>query len=353
MHNVPARLTTPGRILARELDARGWTQKELATIMGRPVQVVNEIINGTKQITPETAIAFADAFGASAEFWLNLESNYRLNLARREQSTQDIIRKSRLYSLAPITEISKRGWITPGNSIDELEEALCRFLGVTTVEETPEYAVSFRQSGDRSPETNAQIAWLARVRQLVSAQEVGVFDRNQLCNSIPELLNLSESTAGIAMLSQRLGDLGVHFVVVPHLPKTYIDGATFFLDDNPVIALSLRYNRIDSFWFTFAHELAHVCAGHKGLQVDNLDQKDEDITTEERKANELAAQWLIPTDRLGGFITAARPYYTYAEIEKFAKSIHRHPAIICGRLQREGIVPYNRRKYSERVSTFA
>jgi addiction module HigA family antidote len=81
---TPARVTPPGRILIREIEARGWTQKDLAEIMGRPPQAINEIIKGTKQITPETAIELSAAFGTSAQFWTNLESNYRLHLAQKE-----------------------------------------------------------------------------------------------------------------------------------------------------------------------------------------------------------------------------------------------------------------------------
>ncbi len=99
-HRIPARIIQPGRVLARELDARGWTQKDLATIIGRPVQAINEIIKGTKRITPETALALADAFGTTAKFWLNLEANYRLNLARRDQKATEVARMSRLYSLS-------------------------------------------------------------------------------------------------------------------------------------------------------------------------------------------------------------------------------------------------------------
>ena len=90
----PARVVSPGRILSRELEARGWTQKDLAEIIGRPIQTINEIIRGTKQVTPETALELADAFNTSPEFWMNLEANYRLHLARKERDEQEIVRKS-------------------------------------------------------------------------------------------------------------------------------------------------------------------------------------------------------------------------------------------------------------------
>lgn len=74
----PARVPAPGRTLVRELEARGWTQKDLAEITGYPMQTIYEIVQVEKQITPETALKFAIAFGTSADFWINLERNYWL-----------------------------------------------------------------------------------------------------------------------------------------------------------------------------------------------------------------------------------------------------------------------------------
>ncbi|MEH2376906.1 HigA family addiction module antitoxin [Nostoc sp.] len=82
---APARVPTPGKILSRELEARGWTEKDLAEIMGCPVQTINEIIRGSKQITPETGIELSQALGTSPEFWTNLEAKYRLHLVVKEK----------------------------------------------------------------------------------------------------------------------------------------------------------------------------------------------------------------------------------------------------------------------------
>src|SRR5436309_12089363 len=76
---IPAEVFPPGEFIRDELDARGWTQGDLAQIMDRPVQVVNELIAGKKQITPETAMGLAKAFGDDdALYWMNLDSVYRL-----------------------------------------------------------------------------------------------------------------------------------------------------------------------------------------------------------------------------------------------------------------------------------
>ena len=95
----PARISLPGRVLSRELEARGWTQRDLAKIMGRPPQVISEIVRGHKQITPDTAIELGEALGTSAELWIGMETNYRLHVARQRKNTSEIRRRSQVMSL--------------------------------------------------------------------------------------------------------------------------------------------------------------------------------------------------------------------------------------------------------------
>lgn len=94
----PARAVKPGDILREELDERGWTQKDFAEIIGRPVQVVNEVISGKKSITPETACLIAAALSTSPQLWLNLESSYRLWMAEANLDTSEIARRAERYS---------------------------------------------------------------------------------------------------------------------------------------------------------------------------------------------------------------------------------------------------------------
>lgn len=80
----------PGETLAEEIEARDMTQKELATQMNRPPQVINEIIRAKKAITPETALDLERVLGVSAQFWLNLEARYQLTLARNKQRGRSV-----------------------------------------------------------------------------------------------------------------------------------------------------------------------------------------------------------------------------------------------------------------------
>ncbi len=75
--SVP-RAFPPGDFIREELEARGWTQRDLAEIIGRPVQTVSAIVNAKKEITPQTAVALGAALGTSAAFWLNLQTAYQL-----------------------------------------------------------------------------------------------------------------------------------------------------------------------------------------------------------------------------------------------------------------------------------
>jgi HTH-type transcriptional regulator / antitoxin HigA len=338
-HLVPARVFPPGRTLSRELEARNWTQKDLAEIMDRPGQTINAIVKGTKQITPDTALELAAAFGTSAEFWTNLETNYQLHLARQDKRIDPIARKRKIYDLAPVSEMTKRGWLRPTGSIDDLEQQVCSFFDIATIDDTPTLSLNFRCSQDRSPNTSAQLAWVKQVEKSAKQQTVAQFDLAQLKAAIPLILACSKESDSIAQLPELLRRLGIYFVIVPHLSKTYLDGATFWLDQNPVIALTLRYDRIDAFWFTLMHELGHIVAGHQGSYLDDMDNLA--VNQEEEEANQLAADWLIPPEHLPVFL--AQPHRVVASrsaIEQFAMTQKRHPGIILGRLHRLTLVPY-------------
>ena len=334
----PARVAPPGRIIKRELDARGWTQKDLAEIMGRPPQAVSEIVRGRKQITPETALQLAAAFGTSPELWINLETNYRLYRARKEHDKAEIARKSRLYSLAPISELIKRVWIRDADSVEALEREICAFLEIDSPDQQPHLAVSFRHTQAQEPEVKAQIAWVKRVEHLARAQNVGEFDRARVQAALPDLLAYAAEAEDVAQVPALLQSLGIHFVIVPHLPHTYLDGAAFTFEGHPVTVLTLRYDRIDSFWFTLLHELAHIVAGHQGLYLDNLDELDSNDV--EAEANQLAQGWLIDPEAFAEFVAATRPRFSRAKIVTFAQGQGRHPGIVLGRLHYEQLVPY-------------
>ena len=256
------------------------------------------MVTGKKQITPETALELGEAFGTSAEFWNKLEADYQLYLARKTHQTNAIARRSHLFDLLPIREMLKKRWLVVENIDDasELERALCKFLNIKSMDEFPQLAANFKgtQTENRTPELRAQTAWVGRVRNLASQQQVADFYPAHLDDLVSELLKLSTIARKVREVPKLMKAFGIKFVLVPHLSKTYLDGAAFWQDGYPVIALTLRYNRIDNFWFVIFHELAHIYRQHPDVLLDTVfgEQKSDKEQTE-REANDDARNWLI------------------------------------------------------------
>jgi len=346
----PARIVSPGQIIKDELDERGWTQKDLAEIMGRPYQAINEIIRSTKQITPQTARELAQAFGTSPEFWLNLEMKYQLHKSPKEEKEQKIARRSWLYSFLPVKDLIKRNWINGSNSISELEKQICDFLDINSIDQLQTLSVNLRQSIARSPEGAPVVAWVKRVEQLIVGQEVNEYDQGKIDDIIQGMKTLMNDAGRVAEVPGLLNEYGIYFIIVPHLPKTYLDGASFELNGHPIIAMTLRYDRIDSFWFTLLHELAHIALGHEG-HLDYFDSGNEDVF--EQEANKLASEWLIDQLALEEFINISLPHVSKDAIIAFSKRQNIHPGIVLGQLHKRGIVPYkNMRSFLEKVSLY-
>lgn len=337
MEYQPARVVMPGIILKRELAERGWSQKDLAEIMDRPAQAINEIIKGAKQITPKTACELAQAFGTSPEFWMNLEMNYQLHKNSLTVEDQQIARRSWLYRYLPVKELIKRQWIKGSPDVGELEKRICSFLEIESIEKLPELTVSLRQSSNRLPETSPVITWVKRVENLVRYQNVKDYDPQLFKQSIPNLLELSSELEKLKDVPNFLNNLGVYFIIVPHLTKTFLDGASFIFNGHPVIALTLRYDRIDSFWFTLLHEAAHIVLGHEGC-LDYFDQQDKN--SQEQEADQLASEWLINQSDLKYFIDSKAPYISKNDVIHFASDHDRHPGIILGQLHKSRAVSY-------------
>ena len=338
---VPSRRVPPGRILRRELDCRGWSQKDLAVIMGRPEQAISEIVSGRKRITPQTAVELSQALGTSPQFWMNLDTAFRLWQVHKVEEERDIQRRARLFGLVPLGELVKRGWLPETDDLDRLEGAVCAFLGIGSPEATPRCQISLRGSEQKEAEAVSQLAWVKRVETLAQQQPTARFNRAELHNAVPMILRYAAEAQGLAHVPPMLGSLGVRFVIVPHLPKTFLDGALLRLGHRPVVALTLRYDRIDSFWFTLMHELAHLVAGHRGAFLDTLYGPHAGTAAEEEEANALAQDWLIEPGAYGRFAADARPRYSRQKVEDFAAGAGRHPGIVAGRLQYDGEVAYS------------
>ena len=172
---------------------------------------------------------------------------------------------------------------------------------------------------------------LARAKQLAQACPVAKFHESGISKLKAELRQSAAKTQAANRVPAFLTGAGIRFVVVEPLPTVKIDGAAFWLDsESPVIAMSLRFDNIGSFWFALLHELDHI-EKKDAFSFDDL-QKNPTDEIEER-ANWNAANLLVPKHELEEFIRACSPRYSEARINNFATRVQVHPGIIVGQLQ--------------------
>jgi len=325
----------PGEIIREELEARGWNQQDLAEILGRTPTVVSQFLTGKREITPELAKDLGAAFNVDPQFFMNLETAYRLFLA--EQADSAVARRSKLYSRAPIKELIKRRWIEASDSIEILEQEVNEFFEASPLAHVARKSTSYHT---HNPSIDAWVCRAARLARAVSVGAVFSDDAAETaCNRLRKLMSHAEEVRHVPRI---LADSGIRFLVVEHLPQTRIDGATFWLDSqSPVIVLSLRYDRLDWFWHTLLHEMDHVRKRH-GLDDDlpidiALVGEDaasfEDRPEREKEADRFAANFSLSRADLDNFIARIRPLYSRERIKGFAMRMGVHPALVVGQLQ--------------------
>jgi HTH-type transcriptional regulator / antitoxin HigA len=192
----------------------------------------------------------------------------------------------------------------------------------------------------RTDRTNAKTdlaaleAWCAAVMLKATAVKMPQGQKDVPAEAGRDLARLSTRRDGPARVQKALGKLGVIFITLDHLPGTYLDGAALRRPDGtPVIAMTLRYDRLDNFWFTLLHEFCHV-ARHLNSDtlfiVDDLEVKTYDNI--EAEADEFAQDMLIPPkvwERNTSRDLGAE------EVLEIAREAEVHPAIVAGRWQRE------------------
>jgi HTH-type transcriptional regulator/antitoxin HigA len=177
---------------------------------------------------------------------------------------------------------------------------------------------------------------LFRAVQLASALNARPFQPERFEAGLPGLRRLAGGPEGVGQVPGALAELGVRLVVVEPLPRTRLDGAAFWHQaDQPVIALSVRYDRIDWFWHTLAHEVSHVRHGDQRSVDASLvgESRVEPLNDLEARAEREGAAFLIPPERLRSFIVRTRPFYTKEKLQGFALRQGVHPGIVSGQLQ--------------------
>lgn len=334
----------PVHKLHRLLEQRNWTQHDLADVMGRPVQMVNQIVAGTKSITMATARGLEAAFGSdcgTAQQWLRWQLEYQMaKEAAAEVYSSDVARRAKLHSLVPVREMVKRGWVLKSDSIGEMETAVTTFFGVRSLDEISQLDFCARSKIT----VPAQNVWVQRARKLAGELPLlGKYSAKKLRNAMPALRGCFGNPAHAVEALELISKVGVRLVFVQHLTKTRIDGAAFWLKPKtqPVIALSMRFGRIDYFAFTLLHELCHILEQHDSVLDTEILAASGELSGQEQAANRWAGETLVPALAMAEFLQATKGSPSRVAIERFAASIGIHAGIVTGQLQNRGVVGYS------------
>jgi HTH-type transcriptional regulator/antitoxin HigA len=332
---ISAETFPPGEFLRDELEARGWTQTEFAEMIGRPIRLVNEIIASKRAISPETAHDFAEAFGTSAQLWMNLETAWQLS--KVAPRTEKIAREAALRQRFPVREMIKRGWIAATKSPEELEASIFAFFKIQSLNDPIGMPhVARRNYSDGV--TAAQWAWIYRVKQLAAALQVPPHSGARLRTMIPELEKLMTEPEEIRHVPKLLAECGIRLVIVEPIPGSEIQGVCFWINDDksPVIGLTLKGDQIDKFWFNLWHEIEHVLKGEgKGaIIIEDFEENGEKIDESEREANQAAADHCVPIAAMQNFMLRHSPMFSEKGLIGFSRIVKRHPGIVAGQVQR-------------------
>ncbi|WOJ91756.1 addiction module antidote protein, HigA family (plasmid) [Methylocapsa polymorpha] len=331
----------PGVELRQMLEDRGWSQTDLVFVLGCHPKSVNQIINEKQGVSPAMSKALGEAFGLAPGHFSELQRAF--DLASADEPDPSVLLRAQMQKNYPIREMVKRGWIQDGDA-DSLGKQLARFFDVRDAANVPYLAHSAKKTSyEERAIPPVQLAWLFRVKQIARAIAVPKYSERRLLDAVSKLREMLAAPEEARHVPKILGECGVRFVVVESLPSSKIDGVCFWLDENsPVIGMSLRFDRIDNFWFVLRHEIEHALQGHgrgdpEGM-IDAELQGDQagtgsSVPEEERIANAAASDFCVPRQKMDSFIARKNPFFYEKDVLAFAKLNNLHPALPVGQIQ--------------------
>jgi HTH-type transcriptional regulator / antitoxin HigA len=246
------------------------------------------------------------------------------------------------WNLFPVAEMIKKEWIEiPGTTqfAKEHSEEIIRSFFNRANYKIQTNNIFFRKGlrSDSIIDEYALSIWYAKA---LIEQENIVIEKDYLEGSLSddfldEVKRLSIFEEGPLLAQKLLLKVGIKLVIVPHLSGTHIDGAVFKNSSNtPVICLTLRYDRVDYFWFTLFHELAHLKL-HLNNEMkyffDDL-KSYKDLSKIEKEADIFAEEKLISKQEWESFYSE---YISEDDVHNFAEKCRISSAIAAGRIQKE------------------
>jgi HTH-type transcriptional regulator/antitoxin HigA len=325
----------PGEILQAELKARGITQAELSLRASLSAKHVNQVIKGIVNLSPDVAIALERTLDIRADFWLKTEAMWRA-IETRADSKANLAQFTDWFARFPLAILMARGIVKQSDDTETRIDLLLRLFRVTDATAfdkvwlQPQANFKRSQQYDVDPYSTALWIRLAELDAEARTDDVNDFDPRRVRLLLPSLPKLTRQEMPEAFVAARdlLAEAGVILVFVPEIANTRICGISRWLPSgHPIIALTNRNKRLDSFWFYLAHELGHVLL-HPGraTYVDLFDKSVHDDKDEkESAANEFAERLFLSAQSMDRLADMAP-----TEIETFAAELGIATEIVAG-----------------------
>lgn len=339
---APLAIDHPGTFIIDELDERGWTQVDLAYILGISPAQLSPILTGKLGISPDMATALGDAFDVPADFFANLQKLYDLQKAKRPDP--GVRTRATWLSTFPVREMIKRGWIEDGDPA-LLDLQMTRFFEKNRVEDIPfigdgKVMAHAAKKSNYDATTPIQYAWLHRVKKVAEGLEAPLYSEEALRKNLPRIRAHMIDKDDLIRIPEILRECGVRFALVEHLQRSKIDGVCVWIDGQPAIGMTTRLDRMDNFCFVLRHEIEHVLRGDGREEtftpVDEFTydiDKPSGLPEEEIAANAAATEFLVPRRLLESFIERKSPFIAERDVLAFAARVEINPAVVVGQIQ--------------------
>lgn len=326
----PVDLPDPLTAIRFRMEQQGLKPKDLVPYIGSAAKV-SEVLSGRRSLSLSMIRRLVEGLGIPAEVLLGKPE------AKLDPNSPALEGKH-----FPIAEMLKRGWFTNfrgplAEAKEQQEDLLADFTGPLGVKALRPALNRQHIRSNSHMDPYALAAWRIRVTTMAMRESISPYRPGMITQEfLREVVRLSYLDDGPKLAKEFINKSGIHFVVERHLPKTFLDGAAIKLPDgSPVVALTLRHDRLDNFWFTLCHELAHIALHLDKDGIDTFyDDLDNHVTDRyEQEADQLASEALIPHQQWKK--SGLSRHYSAAEVRSLAEELRINPAIPAGRIRYE------------------
>ncbi|MEA1911167.1 MAG: ImmA/IrrE family metallo-endopeptidase, partial [Spirochaetota bacterium] len=278
------------------------------------------------------------------------------NLQAEDSGEKSTKTKAEIRKYMPVLEISKKGWFYSDNSALGYEKIYNKIWNTNSVDfsvyEKLEPSYCARQAKENEEYTRLySLTWYQIARTFSKKINIPEYNRKKLETISKRLTEYTIQKNGVSDVIKDLNNSGVKFLVMSHLSKTYLDGACFFEGKNPVIVYTARYDRLDNFWFTLSHEIAHVLLhlskDKKNYYLDNLESNN--VSPLEKEADSKAEEILKVNDVIE-YSKPFKNYFTDKNLRDISEKLRIEPSLILGILQYYKMIDYRKlSRYKKKV----